>query len=129
LGYAGESEGGQRKLHNKELQPLCCVLLAIFYHNNGNNEEGTGGDCNVRSLMKNKYKILAGNDGRATLIGSNRCALENSTNPVKPLRIYWEILDKITNCLIFKNFSAPCREYRNCHLYLLSFQSNRLHRK
>jgi len=26
------------------------VLLAIYYHNNGNNEEGTGGDCNTRCL-------------------------------------------------------------------------------
>jgi hypothetical protein len=59
------------------------VLLAIYYHNNGNNEEGTGGDCNVRCLMKNKYKILVGNDGKATLIGCNMFTLENSTNPVK----------------------------------------------
>jgi hypothetical protein len=47
------------------------VLLAIYYHNNGNNEEGTGGDCSARCVMKNKYKNLVGNDGRATLIGGN----------------------------------------------------------
>lgn len=61
------------------------MLLAIYYHNNGNNEEGAGGDCNAHSLMKNKYKILVGNDGRATLIGSNRFTQESSTNPVKDL--------------------------------------------
>lgn len=85
------------------------MLLAIYYHNNGKNEEGTGGDCNARSLMKNKYNILVGNYGRAMLIGSNRCTLENSANPVKPLRIYWEILDKITNCL-FSKISLPHAE-------------------
>jgi len=62
------------------------VLLAIYYHNNGNNEEGTGGDCNARCLMKNKYKFFVGNDGRATLIESNRSTLESSTNPVKYLK-------------------------------------------
>jgi len=62
------------------------VLLAIYYHNNGNNEEGTSGDCNARCLMKNKYKNVVGNDGRATLIGSNRFTLENSTNPAKDLK-------------------------------------------
>ena len=45
--------------------------------------EGTGGDCKARRLMKNKYKILVGNDGRVTLIGSNRFTLENSTKPLK----------------------------------------------
>jgi len=62
------------------------VLLAIYYHNNGNNVEGTGGDCKARRLMKNKYKILVGNDGRVTLIGSNRFTLENSTKPLKDLK-------------------------------------------
>jgi hypothetical protein len=55
------------------------VLLAIYYHNNGNNEEGTGGDCNARNLMENKYKIFVGNGRKATLIGSCRFMLENST--------------------------------------------------
>jgi len=62
------------------------VLLAIYYHNNGNNEEGTGGDCNARCLMKNKYKILVGNVGRGTLIWSNGFTLKNSTNTVKDLK-------------------------------------------
>jgi hypothetical protein len=62
------------------------VLLAIYYHNNGNNEEGTGGDCNAHCLMKNKYKVVVGNDGRATLIESNRSTLGSSTNPVKDLK-------------------------------------------
>lgn len=48
--------------------------------------EGTGGDCKARRLMKNKYKILVGNDGRVTLIGSNRFTLENSTKPLKDLK-------------------------------------------
>jgi hypothetical protein len=40
----------------------------------------------LRSLMKNKYKILVGSDGRATLIGSKRFTLEISTNLVKDLK-------------------------------------------
>lgn len=62
------------------------MLLGIYYHDNGNNEEGTGGDCKARCLMKNKYKILVGNDGRVTSIGSDRFTLENSTKPLKDLK-------------------------------------------
>jgi hypothetical protein len=62
------------------------VLLAIYYHNNENNEDGTSRYCNACALKKNKYKILVGNNGITTLIESNTGTLENSTNPVKALQ-------------------------------------------
>ena len=45
-----------------------------------------GFNSGFKGLMKNKYKIFVGNDGRATLIESNRSALESSANPVKDLK-------------------------------------------